>query len=169
MYDVIYDEMIDSRIAVTIKDKLYFDKEGDEVNEDKAYVKEIDAKLKHPNYLIFYDETGCNTSQKKDGHKGGRKLFVERGTVPQMLCSTRWDENDIYYMYIYHYYMILTFIYCAIEVIVNLIYFHSHMHQEKLFVVSLYFNRRMELSHIYGRRDKTFVFQTSVAPTVRLT
>jgi len=34
---------------------------------------------------MFADETGCNTSQKKDEHVGGTKLIVENGTVPQVM------------------------------------------------------------------------------------
>ena len=37
--------------------------------------------------LLTKHETGCNTSQKKDGHYGGRKFVTERGTTPKSLAS----------------------------------------------------------------------------------
>ncbi len=34
------------------------------------------------------DKAGFQTSQKKDGHVGGKKFVVESGTVPQLLVCT---------------------------------------------------------------------------------
>ena len=36
--------------------------------------------------ILFANESGFNTSQKKDGHVG--KFVVERGTTPQTMAST---------------------------------------------------------------------------------
>ncbi len=41
-----------------------------------------------PEWIIFADESGFNVSQKKDGHVGGQKFVVERGTTPQTKAST---------------------------------------------------------------------------------
>ena len=41
-----------------------------------------------PSYILFADESGFSTSQKKDGHVGGEKLVVERGSVAQVMAST---------------------------------------------------------------------------------
>ncbi len=38
--------------------------------------------------ILFADESGFNTSQKKDGHVGGRKFVIERGTAPQIISPT---------------------------------------------------------------------------------
>jgi hypothetical protein len=47
-----------------------------------------DTQLIHPQYLLFFDETGCNTNQKKDGHYGGEKFVCTRGTTPKQMVST---------------------------------------------------------------------------------
>ena len=38
--------------------------------------------------MIFGDESGCQTNQKKDGNVGNTAHIVERGTVPWIMCST---------------------------------------------------------------------------------
>jgi hypothetical protein len=48
-----------------------------------------DTKLTHPQFVLFFDETGCNTNQKKDGHNGGEKYVCGRGTTPKQIVSTR--------------------------------------------------------------------------------
>ena len=45
-------------------------------------------KITKPEWILFADESGFNTSQKKDGHVGGQKFVVERGTTPQTMAST---------------------------------------------------------------------------------
>ncbi len=45
-------------------------------------------KIMKPEWIIFADESGFNVSQKKDGHVGGQKFVVERGTTPQTKAST---------------------------------------------------------------------------------
>ncbi len=40
----------------------------------------VDTKLTHPEYFLFADETGCNTSMKKDGHIAGTKYIIQQGT-----------------------------------------------------------------------------------------
>jgi hypothetical protein len=44
-------------------------------------------KITKPEWILFADESGFNTSQKKDGHVGGQKFAVERGTTPQTMAS----------------------------------------------------------------------------------
>jgi hypothetical protein len=39
--------------------------------------------------FFFFDETGCNTNQKKDGNNGGEKFVCGRGTTPKQKVSTR--------------------------------------------------------------------------------
>ncbi len=45
-------------------------------------------KITKPKWILFADESGFNTLQKKDGHVGGQKFVVERGTAPQIMSST---------------------------------------------------------------------------------
>ena len=45
-------------------------------------------RIDHPDYILFADESGCQTNQKQDGNVGNRKFIVEHGTRPQTICST---------------------------------------------------------------------------------
>ena len=45
-------------------------------------------KITTPEWILFADESGFSTAQKKDGHVGGQRYIVERGTVPQTIAST---------------------------------------------------------------------------------
>ena len=76
MYDVIYNEFVDT------------DKEGTEVDESERFGLIQDILITHPNYLLFANESGLNTSQKDNGVIGGEKLVVEAGTIPQCILST---------------------------------------------------------------------------------
>lgn len=90
MYDVIYDNMLEARIAIALDDPVYMDQHGNVVDENdpSRLGMQCDIKILYPEYLLFADETGCNTSQKKDGHYGGRKLVGERGTTPKTIASS---------------------------------------------------------------------------------
>jgi len=87
MYDVIYDELVEAGVAIHLDNPVFTDRDGKEVEEDERFGLKQDIKITHPHYIMFADETGCNTSQKKDGHVGGTKLIVEKGTVPQVMSS----------------------------------------------------------------------------------
>ena len=87
MYDVIYDEMVDARVARVLEYPVFTDISGKEVDESQRFGKKQDIEITHKQYILFADETGCNTSQKKDGHISGTKYIVERGSTPQTMAS----------------------------------------------------------------------------------
>ena len=45
-------------------------------------------QIDHPDYVLFADESRCQTNQKHDGNVGNRKFIVEQDTRPQIICST---------------------------------------------------------------------------------
>ena len=87
MYDIIYNELAEARVAINFDEPMFIDRNGREVEEDKRFGLKQDMKITHPHYIMFANETGCNTSQKKDGHVGGTNFIVEHGTVPQVMLS----------------------------------------------------------------------------------
>jgi hypothetical protein len=103
MYDVDYRNMVLPKIAVDLPEKVFIDANGKVVenNEGLLYFDfnsnhpnsplglPCDSKLIHPEYLLFFDETGCNTNQKKDGYFGGQKFACGKGMTPKQICSTR--------------------------------------------------------------------------------
>jgi len=82
MYDVIYDDLVDAGVAIILDVPVFTDWHGNEVTEDEHFGVAQEIKITHPDYIIFADERGCNTSQKKDGQVDGRKLIVEKDTMP---------------------------------------------------------------------------------------
>jgi hypothetical protein len=88
MYDVIYDEFVDANVARALDTPVFMDRLGNIVEEEKKFGEAIDIEITHPDYILFGDETGCNTSQKKDGHEAGTKYVVARGQTPRTQSST---------------------------------------------------------------------------------
>ncbi len=41
---------------------------GEEINKSNRFEIKVDIQATHPHYVLFADETGCNSSMKKDGH-----------------------------------------------------------------------------------------------------
>ena len=88
MYNVIYDEMVDASIAERLVAPIFTDRDGNEVEESQRFGLKQGTKITRPEYLLFADETGCSTSQKKDGQVGGTKYLCKKGTTPQMMACT---------------------------------------------------------------------------------
>jgi len=90
MYNAIYAEMVDAGVAEKLERPIFTDRDGNEVPEDDParHGLESEYRTTHPEFIFFADETGCNTSQKKDGNFGGRKFICKKGTKPQQQAST---------------------------------------------------------------------------------
>mmetsp|Transcript_11312 Transcript_11312/g.24031 ORF Transcript_11312/g.24031 Transcript_11312/m.24031 type:complete len:208 (+) Transcript_11312:255-878(+) len=88
MYDIIYDEMIDAKIAEKINKPCFMNEKGKVVEECDRFGKKVDTILTHPEYCLFANETGCNTSMKKDGHVAGTRYITKKGTQAQRMAST---------------------------------------------------------------------------------
>jgi hypothetical protein len=88
MYDVIYDKFVDAGVACVRDTTVFLDRAGNTVAEEDQYGEAVNLEITHADYILFGDETGCNTSQKKDGHEAGTKCIVERGTVPKTSSVT---------------------------------------------------------------------------------
>ncbi len=88
MYEYIYEEMVNANIASPRDNPVYLDREGNEVEESERFGLVQEFKIDHADYILFADESGCQTNQKQDGQVGNRKFIVEHGTRPQTICST---------------------------------------------------------------------------------
>jgi hypothetical protein len=88
MYDVIYDQMVDAGVARVREIAVFMNRSGDIVDEASKFGEPCDIEILHPDYILFGDETGCNTSQKKDGHEAGTKYICASGQVPKTACVT---------------------------------------------------------------------------------
>ena len=90
MYDVTEDELVEARIASLTPLPVYTDRHGNEVEKDdpERFGRQQHIKIDHPEYLVFADETGCQTNMKKDGDVAGTTYICPKGTVPQIMCCT---------------------------------------------------------------------------------
>jgi hypothetical protein len=96
MYKVIYNEMVDARVAVTLQNSIFTDINGKPKDDKtKRFGLKQNIKITKPEWILFANESGFNTSQKEDGHVGGQKIVVERGTrlgIP-IFGSDFWDPH----------------------------------------------------------------------------
>jgi hypothetical protein len=88
MYEYFYNEMIEAHIVSPPAHPVYMDHAGNEVEESERFGFLQEMAIDHPDYILFADESGCQTNQKQDGYVGNRKYIVEQGTAPQVICST---------------------------------------------------------------------------------
>jgi hypothetical protein len=90
MYNAVYAAMVDAGVAEKLERPIFTDRDGNEVSEDDPTRHGLKSEYRttHPEFIFFADETGCNTSQKKDGNYGGRKFICKKGTKPQQQAST---------------------------------------------------------------------------------
>jgi hypothetical protein len=62
MYDVIYDNYVVANVARIRETPVYLDQSGNIVGEKDKFGEAVDLEIMHPDYILFGDETGCNTS-----------------------------------------------------------------------------------------------------------
>ena len=82
MYDIIYSEMVDAHVTVS-KEEVFTNKTGEMFSKGEKYGRGNDIKIMYPKYICFIDKTGCNTSQKKDGHNASERKIVGVDNVPR--------------------------------------------------------------------------------------
>ena len=68
--------MIDTDVSISIEE-VFTNKTGEFFREGEKCGRGNDIKIMYPKYISFMDETGCNTSQNKDGHNAGKKKSWE--------------------------------------------------------------------------------------------
>jgi hypothetical protein len=89
IYDKIYSQLVEVGLAVQHPEPVWHDKDGNVVDEEHLAVGlKSRFELIHPDWLIFVDEVGCNTSQTKDGQVGGEKFLCTADGWPQMRSAT---------------------------------------------------------------------------------
>jgi hypothetical protein len=65
MYHECYEKMVESRIAIKMPEEIWLDKDGVVVEDEYlAFGRKRKYVMSCPNFLVFVDEVGDNTSQK---------------------------------------------------------------------------------------------------------
>jgi hypothetical protein len=68
-----------SNVAIKLDDPVWLNKENKIVQcKEEAFGRQTPYYITHPEYLVFIDEVGDNTSQKNDGNAGGEKFIVDK-------------------------------------------------------------------------------------------
>ena len=85
MFGVVYDEMVDACVASRRVTTVFTNRHDIVVVKSERFGLKQDIRIDHANYLIFADESGVSTNQKKDGHIDGQKAICEWG----LSCTCR--------------------------------------------------------------------------------
>ena len=88
MYDLVYESIEIAGVVEKLLEPECQDKFGMQVSEDNTVGEIVEYKVTHAEYILFADEVGNNTCQKDDGHVGGQKFLVKRGSQPRIASST---------------------------------------------------------------------------------
>jgi hypothetical protein len=90
MYDCVEDALVSCGLAEKLDEPVWMDKEGNIVDkEEDAFGLKMHDQITHPEFCLVGDEVGGNTSQKGDGHVGGKKYVCQKGYVPQQKASKK--------------------------------------------------------------------------------
>ena len=79
MYIDVERHMVDAKVAETLNEPSWMDKDGNIVSECESYGMKVSTKLTHPHCCLAMDETGGDTSMMKDGAAGGEKYIGRKG------------------------------------------------------------------------------------------
>jgi hypothetical protein len=89
MYNEVYSNLVASRLAVKHNDAIWRNAAGDVVPENESLGCQSAYELIHPEWLVFVDEVGSNTSQTKDGRVGGQTYLCMKEGRPQQRAATK--------------------------------------------------------------------------------
>jgi hypothetical protein len=90
MYNEVYSHLVTSGLAVKHAEPVWRNETGDVVPCEKdAFGLKSAYELIHPEWLVFVDEVGSNTSQAKDGAVGGQTYLCTKDGRPQQRAATK--------------------------------------------------------------------------------
>ena len=64
--------MIKSGVKKELIEPIWTDRNGCECKKEASYGRKVNHTITYPEMCIVGNEVGANTSQKDDGHKGGK-------------------------------------------------------------------------------------------------
>ena len=62
MYEEVYDAMVKAGVAEKLAEPMWVDDKQQLTNEENAFGQKATHLMLRPDYIIFVDEVGCNTS-----------------------------------------------------------------------------------------------------------
>jgi hypothetical protein len=92
MYNGVYKAMVKAGIAVQMDEEVMYDENGDiTTDKEKMVGRPSKFQLTNPDYLLFVDETGCNTNMKDDGFVGGEMFVLPVDGADMGVCGATTD------------------------------------------------------------------------------
>ena len=88
MYDHVYDELVQVKLATPYDEPMWQDSDGTFCPESSGLGCRVTHNFTKPEMCIVMDEVGGNTSQKGDGQIGGELLVCAKGMMPQKRIHT---------------------------------------------------------------------------------
>ncbi len=71
MYKGVYAAMVDAKVAIQLEEEVFVKPDGTITEKEEESVgRKTKFLLTRPEYCLYVDEVGCNTSQKSDGNVG---------------------------------------------------------------------------------------------------
>jgi hypothetical protein len=90
MYNEVYSHLVSAGVAVKHEAPVWRNTTGEVVTcEKEALGLQSAYELVHPEWLVFVDEVGSNTSQVKDGAIGGQTYLCAKDGRPQQRAATK--------------------------------------------------------------------------------
>jgi len=90
MYQEIYKDFCSAGVACEHPEPLWWNEKGEIMEkEDEAFGCKSQYELIHPEWVLFVEECGSNTSQAKDGQVGGQTYLSSRTGRPQQRAATK--------------------------------------------------------------------------------
>ena len=95
MYNHVYERMVDAGVAEKRVAPVYLEK-GGKVVEDESLAFGLPSiyEIVSPEWILFVDEAGANTNQKKDGQVGCSRFVVD---LNQVETGKKGCATDIYF------------------------------------------------------------------------
>jgi hypothetical protein len=89
MYEPIYAAMEFAGVASKLEVPEWQNEFGEPVrSKSEAVGEKVEYTITHSGHILYVDEVGNNTNQRDDGHKGGQKYVLARGSHRRTGCST---------------------------------------------------------------------------------
>ena len=77
MYRGVYAALVNANVAIELEEEVFIKLDGTITEKEEESVgRKTRFVLTRPEYCLYVDEVGCNTSQKTDGNVGGQKFVV---------------------------------------------------------------------------------------------
>jgi hypothetical protein len=91
----VYDAMVKAGVAEKVVEPKWVDETQQLTNKENAFGQKATHLLLCPDYVVFVDEVGCNTSQEGDGARGREKNIVSRRAVTKESATTNSNHFTI--------------------------------------------------------------------------